>query len=161
MAINDFRVRVSGRRICVDIIILSDSVVENNESFFINAVDRIRIPRDQPPIFAQTVVTIVDQRKFHIFTYVCTHPGDIHLHEKIEALYLNMILHPLAVRVCAEGSIRLNGSEEFFRGGGLELCYKGQFSPVCDNEFRQITGALACRELNFVGVEDFFQVAGI
>ena len=63
--------------------------------------------------------------------------------------------------MCVEGSIRLNGNELFPSGGGLEICYKGQFLPVCDSEFRQITGALACRELHFLDVEDFFPVAGI
>ena len=142
------------RRTCVDITILSDDIMEANEFFLVEVEPSEDIViLGQPPIFAQAQVTIVDSCKFHILILNCVHA----LIMRLDICFYMSAAAPL----CEEGSIRLNGNSPVFGIGGLEFCYKGQFLPVCNSEFQQINGVLACRELNLFEVVEIFSAGGM
>ena len=138
------------RRTCVDITILSDDITEANEFFLVEVEPSEDIVILGQRFFAQALVTIVDSCKFHILILNCVHALIMRLD-----IYFYM---SAAAPLCEEGSIRLTGESPFF--GVLEFCYKGQFLPVCNSEFQPVSGTLACRELNFIDVLDFFSQEG-
>ena len=67
------------QRGCVEITILPDDMVEEDETFVINLVpfDDSVIFEDQPPVFAQASVIIVDSCKFDVSMYI------LYIHTKL------------------------------------------------------------------------------
>lgn len=49
---------------------------------------------------------------------------------------------------CITGKMRLVGGE-FPSEGRLEICYRGHWGTVCDDEFGSQEASLVCRELGF------------
>ena len=56
-------------RHCLDIIILSDRIVEQAETFVVNIVPFDDFLED-PPVLAQTLVTIIEPREFNVLNCV-------------------------------------------------------------------------------------------